>query len=59
MLTVEVERVWKGMAAKSMTLYQSHEGVTASQTDYVDDCMSKPVSSFNLAELGDSTSPQQ
>ena len=84
-LTVEVERVWKGTAPKRMTLYQSHQffggdpagfrtvfevGETdvifAGQAfrptvyaDYVSDCVSKPASAFNLADLGDSTSPQQ
>ena len=84
-LTVEVERVWKGIAPKRMTLYQSHQwfggdptgirtvfevGETyvmfvgeafrpTVYTDYVNDCVSKPANAFNLAELGDSTSPQQ
>lgn len=78
-LTVEVERVWKGTAPKRLTLFQYHVDpnrtrfqvgetyvIFAGQafrptvfSDYVDDCNSKPASSFNLADLGDSTSPQQ
>jgi hypothetical protein len=79
-LTVEVERVWKGALPKRITLHQSDPRTrpsivtrfqvgetyvifaglvgSAIYSDYVDDCMSKPATSFDFTELGESTLPQ-